>query len=112
MKAYERLLNYVVVRTPSDENSETVPSSTCQFDLARLLEAEMKELGLTDVILDDQCYLYGKLPATEGLEDKPAIGFIAHTWIPYQTSVTMISNQLLLKIMTVVNSDSEQVILF
>ena len=78
MKAYERLLNYVVVRTPSDENSETVPSSTCQFDLARLLEAEMKELGLTDVILDDQCYLYGKLPATEGLEDKPAIGFIAH----------------------------------
>ena len=78
MKAYERLLNYVVVRTPSDENSETVPSSACQFDLARLLEAEMKELGLTDVILDDQCYLYGKLPATKGLEDKPAIGFIAH----------------------------------
>ena len=27
MKAYERLLNYVVVLTPSDENSETVPSS-------------------------------------------------------------------------------------
>ena len=78
MKAYERLLKYVVVRTPSDENSETVPSSACQFDLAKILEAEMKELGLTDVILDDQCYLYGKLPATEGLEDKPAIGFIAH----------------------------------
>ena len=78
MKAYERLLKYVVVRTPSDENSETVPSSNCQFDLARLLEKEMKELGLTDVRLDDQCYLYGKLPATKGLEDKPAIGFIAH----------------------------------
>lgn len=78
MKAYERLLKYVVVRTPSDENSETVPSSKCQFDLAHLLEEEMKELGLADVYLDDQCYLYGKLPATEGLEDKPAIGFIAH----------------------------------
>ncbi|MBS5635208.1 MAG: peptidase T [Lachnospiraceae bacterium] len=78
MKAYERLLKYVVVRTPSDENSETVPSSKCQFDLAHLLEEEMKELGLTDIYLDDQCYLYGKLPATEGLEDKPAIGFIAH----------------------------------
>ena len=50
MKAYERLLKYVVVRTPSDENSETVPSSVCQFDLARLLEAEMKDLGLTDVV--------------------------------------------------------------
>ena len=78
MKAYERLLKYVVVRTPSDENSETVPSSQCQFDLAHLLEEEMKELGLTDIYLDDQCYLYGKLPATKGLEDKPAIGFIAH----------------------------------
>lgn len=78
MKAYERLLKYVVVRTPSDENSETVPSSQCQFDLAKLLEAEMKELGLKDVHLDDQCYLYGNLPATPGHEDKPAIGFIAH----------------------------------
>ena len=78
VKAYERLLKYVVVRTPSDENSDTVPSSKCQFVLAHLLEEEMKALGLTDVYLDDQCYLYGKLPATEGLEDKPAIGFIAH----------------------------------
>ena len=78
MKAYERLLKYVVVRTPSDENSETVPSSQCQFNLAKLLETEMKELGLKDVHLDDQCYLYGNLPATAGYEDKPAIGFIAH----------------------------------
>ena len=45
MKAYERLLKYVVVRTPSDENSETVPSSKCQFDLANILVDELKELG-------------------------------------------------------------------
>ena len=45
MKAWERLINYVTVRTPSDEESETVPSSVCQFDLARKLEKEMKELG-------------------------------------------------------------------
>lgn len=77
-RAYERLLEYVVVRTPSDENSGTVPSSECQFDLARILEQEMKQLGLSDVHLDKHCYLYGKLPATEGLEAKPAIGFIAH----------------------------------
>ena len=38
MKAWERLINYVTVRTPSDEESETVPSSVCQFDLARKLE--------------------------------------------------------------------------
>ena len=78
MKAWERLINYVTVRTPSDEESETVPSSVCQFDLARKLEKEMKELGLTEVVLDDKCYLYGKLPATEGKENIPAIGFIAH----------------------------------
>ncbi len=37
MRAYERLLNYVVVRTPSDENSDTVPSSPCQFELGKIL---------------------------------------------------------------------------
>ena len=78
MKAYERLLNYVKILTPSNENSQTVPSSDCQFDLARVLENEMKELGLSDVYLDDKCYLYGKLPATKGYENCPAIGFIAH----------------------------------
>lgn len=78
MKAYERFLKYVVVRTPSDENSETVPSSKCQFDLAKVLEEEMKELGLQNVHTDEQCYLYGKLPATPGYENKTSIGFIAH----------------------------------
>ena len=42
MKAYERLLNYVVVRTPSDENSETVPSSSSV--LALLLSQELENL--------------------------------------------------------------------
>lgn len=46
MKAYERLLKYVVVRTPSDETSDTVPSSKCQFDLAGILVDELKELGV------------------------------------------------------------------
>ena len=78
MKAYERLLKYVVVRTPSCDGEEEHPSSQCQFDLARLLEKEMQELGLTDICLDEHCYLYGKLPATPGCKDKTSIGFIAH----------------------------------
>lgn len=78
MKTYERLLKYVTVRTPSSEESDSVPSSACQFELARLLTDEMEELGMTSIHLDDQCYLYGKLPATPGYEDKPALGFIAH----------------------------------
>ena len=44
MKAYERLLNYVKILTPSNENSQTVPSSDCQFNLARILEKEMNKL--------------------------------------------------------------------
>lgn len=78
MRAYERFLKYVVIPTPSDENIETAPSSQCQFDLARVLETEMKELGLEHVHLDEKCHLYGTLPASEGCENKPAIGFIAH----------------------------------
>ena len=78
MKAYERLLKYVTFRTPSDENSKTVPSSDCQFKLAEYLKDEMQQLGLSDIVLDDMCYLYGKLPATNGMENVPAIGFIAH----------------------------------
>lgn len=98
MKAWERLINYVTVRTPSDEESETVPSSVCQFDLARKLEKEMKELGLTEVVLDDKCYLYGKLPATEGKKEIPALGFIAHR-IQFLIFVIMRSDRWLPKIM-------------
>ena len=78
MKAYERLLKYVVVRTPSDENSSTVPSSACQFDLAKILLEELKELGVTDSYMDDKSFVYGKIPATEGYENCTKIGFIAH----------------------------------
>lgn len=78
MKAYERLLNYVVVRTPSDENSTTTPSTTCQFDLAHLLVNELKELGVSDAHVDEKCYVYGHLPATPGYEAKVKLGLIAH----------------------------------
>ena len=38
MRAYERLLNYVVIRTPSDEHSTTSPSSQCQRDTEEPVE--------------------------------------------------------------------------
>ena len=78
MRAYERFLDYVKIHTTSDENCDAHPSSQCQFDLARLLEKQMKELGLQNVRLDEFCYVYGTLPATPGYEAKPAIGLIAH----------------------------------
>ena len=78
MNVYERLLKYVVIRTPSNEESDTTPSSQCQFDLANVLKKEMEDLGICNVILTDSCFLYGKIPATPGYENAPAIGFIAH----------------------------------
>ena len=78
MEAYERLIRYIGIDTVSDEESETTPSTPCQFDLARALEREMKEMGLQDVYLDDHAYVYGKIPATAGLENATKIGFIAH----------------------------------
>lgn len=78
MKAYERLLKYVVVRTPSCMDNEETPSSQCQFNLAHLLVEEMKELGIADAHVDEFCTVYGSLPATPGYENKTKLGFIAH----------------------------------
>ena len=55
MKAYERLLSYVKILTPSNEDSTTAPSSNCQFNLARILVDELKNLGISDVSLDEHC---------------------------------------------------------
>lgn len=78
MEAYERLIRYIGFDTVSDEESQTTPSTACQFDLARALESEMREMGLQDVYLDDHAYVYGRIPATAGMENAAKIGFIAH----------------------------------
>ena len=78
MRAYERLLKYVVIHTTSDENSETVPSTDRQFNLANELVEEMKNLGIEDSMVDSHAYVTGHIPATPGYENTPKIGFIAH----------------------------------
>lgn len=78
MKAKERLLHYITFNTASDENAQITPSTTGQQVLAEELGKEMKALGMADVYVDDHAYAYGFLPATEGCESCPAVGFIAH----------------------------------
>ncbi len=78
MKAYERFLKYIAINTKSDDATGTVPSTACQFDLARFLGEELKALGCTNVTVDDKCYVYAEIPATEGYEDRVRLGFIAH----------------------------------
>lgn len=78
MKAYERLLKYARIWTTSDEESTTSPTTSRQFDLAKQLVEEMKEIGIEDAYMDEFGYVYGHIPATPGYEDRTAIGFIAH----------------------------------
>ena len=75
MKVEERLLKYVGYHTTSDEASDKIPSSDREFALARELESELKELGLSKVVLTDHCYVYGLLPATKKRSD------LLHIWI-------------------------------
>lgn len=78
MEVEKRLLKYISIKTPCDENSDKVPTTSCQFNLAKILADELKDLGLTKVILDDKCFVYGILPATPGYETRKKLGFIAH----------------------------------
>lgn len=78
MKVQERFLKYVSYWTTSEDGKDVIPSTERQFSLADELAKEMKEMGLVKVKRDEHCYVYGLLPATEGLENKKAMGFIAH----------------------------------
>ena len=75
-KVLGRFLKYISIDTQSDPESKTSPSTSKQFDLARILVAELEEMGLEDISLDERCYVMAKLPANE--EGLVAIGFIAH----------------------------------
>lgn len=72
----ENLLRYVRINTRSDHRSETTPSTPGQMELARLLEAELNDLGLTTE-LDEHAYLFGTLPANTEHEAR-TIAFLAH----------------------------------
>ncbi len=77
MEAYERLLEYVKFPTGSCEESESCPSSPEQLELADYLKKELEGLGLKAEV-DEFGYCYGELPASEGYEDRPVLGWIAH----------------------------------
>ena len=78
MNITERFLKYVSFGTNSDDNSETCPSTASQLELGEYLASELKEIGLSDVGMDENGYVYGVLPATKGRENDDVIGFIAH----------------------------------
>lgn len=78
MNLKDRFLKYVSYDTQSDENSDTYPSTQKQLVLLKALADEMQSIGLSDVSMDNYGYVMGTIPATEGLEHRPVIGFISH----------------------------------
>ncbi|NLC95334.1 MAG: peptidase T [Bacilli bacterium] len=77
MKVHERFLNYVKFDTTSDEESFTTPSTPGQIELAKYLVEELKDIGLSNVELDEYGYVYATLPANIN-KQVPVVGFIAH----------------------------------
>ena len=78
MELIDRFLRYVKVYTTSDPESETAPTTARQFDLAKILCEDLKEIGVSDAHISDKCYVYGAIPASAGYENAPALGLIAH----------------------------------
>ena len=75
----ERFLKYVSFDTQSSEEAEgRCPSTEKQLRLAEYLVEELKETGMQEVEMDAHGYVFATLPASEGMEEVPVVGFIAH----------------------------------
>ncbi len=75
-KLLDKFLRYVSVETTSDPESETQPSSIRQFDLLKMLQKELQDMGIK-ADLDEFGYVMATIPSNVE-KDIPAIGFIAH----------------------------------
>ena len=73
----DRFTSYAKIDTQSDENSDTTPSTSGQWILLRMLEEELKQIGMQEITLDENGYLMATLPANTD-KDVPVIGFLAH----------------------------------
>ena len=73
----DRFVRYITVDTQSDPTNPAFPSTEKQWNLARMLEQELKNIGLSEVVLDENCYLTATLPSNVE-HHVPTIGFVAH----------------------------------
>ncbi|EFI42144.1 peptidase T [Peptoniphilus sp. oral taxon 386] len=73
----ERFLKYVSFETTSDDSSETCPSTENQLVLAKYLVEELTNIGMKEVTMDKNGYVYATLPSNTN-KNVPTVGFIAH----------------------------------
>lgn len=77
MTLIERFLKYVTFDTMSDDSTQVTPSTPGQMVFAKYLKTELEAMGLEEITLDENGYLFATLPAN--IDKKvPVIGFIAH----------------------------------
>lgn len=77
MTVIERFLKYVTFDTQSDESTGVTPSTEKQMIFANYLKKELEEIGLEEITLDENGYLFATLPSNIE-HDVPTIGFISH----------------------------------
>lgn len=73
----DRFISYVTTYTESDPDSDTTPSTECQWDLARQLRDELEAMGMSEVSIDENAYVMATLPSNVDHE-VPVIGFVSH----------------------------------
>lgn len=61
MDILERFLKYVKIETTSSSSSDLIPSTKSQYNLARVLIQELKDIGLEVYFDEEHCYVYGIL---------------------------------------------------
>lgn len=74
----ERFIKYARIDTEADPNSTTFPSTLKQKDLGKVLVEELKELGLTEVEMDEWGYVFGTIPSNSENDSLPTICFCSH----------------------------------
>ena len=72
-----RFIKYITIDTESNPNNTAFPSSENQWNLAKVLEKELHQIGMQDVELDKNCYIMATVPSNLTYE-VPTIGFVAH----------------------------------
>lgn len=78
-KCRDRLIRYAKINTQSDPFSSTIPTTSCQFDLAYVLQSELREIGVTNVSVDEKsCIVYGEIPSNIQDRNCKSIGFVVH----------------------------------
>ncbi len=91
----DRFMRYCAVASQSDPlSADVVPSTVCQFDVARMVADDLRELGAEDVSVSEHAYVIAHWPASEGCEDLPTLGFCCHIDTAWQTYGDVVRPQL------------------